>query len=212
MRARKSKFGRRHLKSTVWKMRMYQVLSAGLMVLVAAVLFGQHTGGTHQMAMSQGAESPLTAPGNAVFGAVQEVIATLDADPATDWSQVDIERLREHLVDMNRVAIDVKVVSAKKLADGLQVQVEPVNAAAHASLQRVLAAHPPMLHRETGWRVRVDSLGQDFRLTVTTTNPAEVAKIQGLGYFGLLAYGAHHRRHHWMIATGQHPHQAMQMK
>lgn len=193
-------------------MRLYQVLSLGLMVLIAAMLFGQHSDSMHQMAMSQEAESPLTAPGNAIFGAVQEVIAKLDADPATDWSKVDIERLRQHLIDMNRVALDVKVVSADKLADGLQVQVEPANAAAHQSLQRVLTAHPPMLRQETGWQVRVDSLGQDFRLTVTTTKPEEVAKIQGLGYFGLLAYGAHHRRHHWMIATGQHPHQMMQMK
>lgn len=191
---------------------MYQVLSAGLMVLIAAVLFGQHTSSNHQMAMPQGSDSPLTAPGNAIFGAVQEVIAKLDADPATDWSKVDIERLRQHLIDMNRVAIDVSVVSRKKLANGLQVQVKPVDKAAHASLQRVLTAHPPMLHQETGWQVRVDSLGQQFRMTVTTTNSAEVAKIQGLGYFGLLAYGAHHRRHHWMIATGQHPHQSMQMK
>jgi hypothetical protein len=33
--------------------------------------------------------------------------------------------------------------------------------------------------------------------------PDEVSKIRGLGYIGLLAAGAHHQRHHWMIATGK---------
>lgn len=43
-------------------------------------------------------------------------------------------------------------------------------------------------------------------LGVTGSSPAEVAEIRGLGYIGLMATGAHHRRHHWMIATGRAPH------
>ena len=40
-------------------------------------------------------------PGQAAFGAMAEVVRTLEGDPATDWSKVDIERLRQHLIDMN---------------------------------------------------------------------------------------------------------------
>lgn len=40
-------------------------------------------------------------------------------------------------------------------------------------------------------------------LQVATENLADIEKIRGLGYIGLLTYGAHHQQHHWMIATGE---------
>jgi hypothetical protein len=43
-----------------------------------------------------------TFPGQDAFGAIAEVVQLLDADPQTDWSRVDLERLRQHLIDMNR--------------------------------------------------------------------------------------------------------------
>ena len=35
----------------------------------------------------------------------REVVRILEADPATDWSKVDIERLRQHLIDMSEVVL-----------------------------------------------------------------------------------------------------------
>src|SRR5438046_3161300 len=39
-------------------------------------------------------------PGQSAFAAIQEIVALLEADPGTDWTKVDIEALRRHLVDM----------------------------------------------------------------------------------------------------------------
>jgi hypothetical protein len=51
-----------------------------------------------------------TQPGQSAFAAIQEIVGILDADPKTDWSKVDIEALRQHLIDMNNVTLlaDVK--------------------------------------------------------------------------------------------------------
>jgi len=40
-------------------------------------------------------------PGQDAFGAIQEIVQILDADPKTDWSKVDLEALRQHLIDMD---------------------------------------------------------------------------------------------------------------
>jgi len=49
-------------------------------------------------------------------------------------------------------------------------------------------------------------------ITISET-PKNEAKIRGLGYIGLMAYGLwlmaygdHHQRHHWAMATGKSPH------
>ena len=50
--------------------------------------------------------------GQSAFAAIQEIVSILEADPTTDWSRVDIDALRQHLVDMNAVTLEAKVASA----------------------------------------------------------------------------------------------------
>jgi len=156
----------------------------------------------HHMQMA----TPLTEPGNDVFGTIQEAIRALEADSTTDWSKVDLEALRQHLIDMNNFTMHVDVVSKKPIPDGVDIIVKAQSLEADQSLQRVLKAHPPMLKRETGWTMQVKPLDGEYELVVTTPNPAEVEKIRALGYIGLLAYGMHHQMHHWMIVNGMNPH------
>jgi hypothetical protein len=40
-----------------------------------------------------------------MFGAIQEVVRILDADPKTDWSTVDLDTIRQDLIDMNEVPL-----------------------------------------------------------------------------------------------------------
>ena len=46
-----------------------------------------------------------TIPGQDAFGAIQEVVQILQSDPKTDWSKVNIDALRQHLIDMNEVTL-----------------------------------------------------------------------------------------------------------
>ena len=43
-------------------------------------------------------------------------------------------------------------------------------------------------------------------LRVTSDDPAVVARITGLGFFGLMASQDHHREHHLMMALGEDAH------
>jgi hypothetical protein len=149
---------------------------------------------------------PLHAPGHAIFGTVQEAIRALEADSTTDWSQVDVEALRQHLIDMHHVALHVAVEERTPIEGGVRLVVRPTNDAAAAALQRVLSAHPAMLQQETGWQMDVNAEGDRFALRITDPSGGAVNKIRALGYMGVLAYGAHHQHHHWMMVRGHAPH------
>lgn len=72
----------------------------------------QHDAGEHST--SPTATVPML-PGQEAFGAIQEIVNILEADPSTDWSKVDLEALRQHLIDMNEVTLHATV--ATKLID-----------------------------------------------------------------------------------------------
>ena len=61
-------------------------------------------------------------PGQEAFGTIQEIVRILEADPATDWSKVNIGALREHLIDMDEVTMRARAVE-RALADGVEITV-----------------------------------------------------------------------------------------
>ena len=90
---------------------------------------------------------PLKEAGNDVFGTLQEAITALNNDPTTDWRQVDVEKLRQHLLDMGDMTINVDIVSRQDIPAGLEVVIAPTTARAKQALQRALAAHPKQLEQ-----------------------------------------------------------------
>ncbi len=150
--------------------------------------------------------APLSEPGNAAFAAVAEVVREMNARPDTDWSRVDLEALRRHLRDMERFTLDAEILRREEIPGGLRVVVGGPDEEVRQAVRRTVEAHGPMLERETGWDARVRAEAERTVLAVTADRTADVARIRGLGYIGLMATGAHHTRHHWMIATGRHPH------
>ncbi len=162
---------------------------------------------THHLKHSNHKAMMLHEAGVDIFATVQEVIRQLSANPDTDWTQVNLEDLRQHLRDMHEFSYNVDVVSQQAIDKGVKVRVKPVTKRAEEALKRVLNAHPKMLKMEMNWdmqwRRRKDN---SYEITVTTKQADEVAKIRGLGYIGLLAIGNHHQIHHWLMATGRNPH------
>src|SRR5437879_2863840 len=85
--------------------------------------------GMHDMAMRHHADAPMgkmgsvpTQPGQGAFGAVQEIVRILEADPSTDWSKVNLDALRGHLIDMEEVTLHVDAV-VEHIPGGIQVAV-----------------------------------------------------------------------------------------
>ncbi len=148
----------------------------------------------------------LTEAGNDAFGTIQEVIRKLESNPNTDWSKVNIEALRKHLADMQDMTLNVEVISQKNIPNGIETVIKATTPRAHKALKRVFIAHPSQLKKETGWDMKVKMVNKNFIIKVTTSKKDEINKIRGLGYIGLMAYGAHHQPHHWMMANGINPH------
>ena len=74
------------------------------------------------------------------------------------------------------------------------------------AIQRMTMAHAPMLAAETGWEVDVDQTSSGAVLRITVSSEDELARVTGLGFYGLMTIGAHHQAHHLQIALGDDPH------
>lgn len=188
-------------------MQLIRLLSLMLMgYTLSAQALNEHNITHHQLTQPQPKNHPLIEAGNDIFAALQEVISALNADPKTDWSEVNLTALKEHLLDMRDMVINVELVSKKALKNGSEILIKPTNKRARQAMKRVLSGHPAQLKQETGWNMSVTKQTDTYLLTTTTENQAEVSKIIGLGYIGLMAHGSHHQPHHWSMATGSNPH------
>jgi gamma-glutamylcysteine synthetase len=162
---------------------------------ITGTAYGQHD--MHQNSI------PLDEPGNDIFGTIQEVVQKLEANPDTDWSQVNIEALRQHLLDMKAFTEEVEVLSKSKIDKGVEITILPQSERAVEALKNLFSMHPDMIKKEKGWDMNAKQNGDIWIVTCTTDVETEVEKIRALGYIGLLAEGAHHQLHHWIIATGK---------
>ena len=155
--------------------------------------FGQQLGGT----------SLPASPGQDAFGAIQEIVQILEADPSTDWTKVNIEALREHLVDMNEVTLNA-VAEPKMTENGIEIVVTG-DGRTRAAIKRMVPAHVHELVR-LGWNANTSELPDGVKLIVTANNAAPLAKLKALGFIGIMVQGGHHQPHHLMMAKGSFVH------
>ncbi len=130
------------------------------------MMHGIMPGGPAQMAAHP------TEAGQSAFAAIQEIVALLEADPATDWSKVNIEALRQHLIDMNAVTLEATAV-AEPIAGGVRFQVSG-NDPVCGSIRRMVMAHAATMNGVGGWAFKADETSAGAVLTVTVADPAEV--------------------------------------
>jgi hypothetical protein len=80
-----------------------------------------------------------TLSGQDAFGAIQEIVQILQADPNTDWSKVNIEALRQHLIDMNEVTLHA-VATQRDIENGIEIKVTGEGRTLEA-IKRMVPAH-----------------------------------------------------------------------
>jgi hypothetical protein len=144
-----------------------------------------------------------TEPGQSAFAAIQEIVGILEADPATDWSKVNINALRNHLADMDAVTLHAQA-AGEPVEGGIRFTVtgdEPVA----GSIRRMVIAHAATMDGVNRWHYQAVELGNGATLTVTAP-PSDLVKLNALGFFGILTIGMHHQQHHMMLARGLAPH------
>jgi len=146
-------------------------------------------------------------PGQDAFGAMAEVVRILESDPNTDWSKVDLERLRQHLIDMNEVTLHA-AVRQTDLPDGARFEVTGAGRTADA-IRRMLGNHTAELDALPEYAATAETVPGGVRWTVRAErsgDAAGIARIRGLGFIGLLTLGDHHPMHHLALARGEQMH------
>lgn len=182
--------------------------ACAIIVLAAAPVRAQEhvhkPGMVHTPGMTPAAPTVLpTQGGQSAFAALGEIVRLLEADSTTDWSRVNLERLRLHLMDMDLVTLRSTVTSAN-VPGGAQFTVRGTGSTIGA-IQRMTRAHANMVATERGPRLSRVELADGARLTVTSSNTSDdnaIARIRALGFIGLMVSGDHHPAHHIMLARG----------
>lgn len=152
---------------------------------------------------SENKPSPVvpTMPGQEAFGTIQEIIEILESDPSTDWKSVNIDALRAHLIDMDEVTMNSHV-QREDIPHGLKMIITGEGRTID-SIKRMVPTHNAMtLSSFDKWQTKVEMIDNGVILTVTSNDTAEVDKIRGLGFIGIMSVSSNHQFHHLMMAKG----------
>lgn len=144
-----------------------------------------------------------TRAGQEAFATIGEIVRILDADPATDWSKVNIEALRQHLMDMDDVTMraDVRVESVD---GGATFDVRGTGRVREA-IRRMAMSHGATIKPTDGFSWSAAESADGAKVTVRAVDGADarmVSRIRALGFVGILTLGDHHTVHHLGIANG----------
>jgi hypothetical protein len=169
-----------------------------LATMLSSVSVGAEDHAHHSMS-----DTP-TRPGQAAFAALSEVVAILEADPTTDWSRVNVTKLRDHLIDMDEVLMRADA-QLELTNDAVRLRYRGTGRTLDA-IQRMIPAHAKMMNGHRGWDSTAAMEGDGVTWTLRTNSDQERARIKALGPFGLLTLGSHHGPHHLAMARGTMTH------
>jgi len=127
----------------------------------------------------------------------------LEADPSTDWSKVNVEALRQHLIDMDNVTMRSEVAQ-RAVPGGIQMDVTGTGRTLLA-IRRMAMSHTMMLDQSVEYHAAAKEIPGGARITVTAKDSNDagmIARIRGLGFAGIMTEGDHHARHHLALARG----------
>lgn len=183
----------------------FKVLSISILLALAAALpaAAQDHAHAHAPAGAERGEG-LAQPGQGAFAAVQEAVELLRRDPSTDWARVDVDALREHLVDMDEVFTQAQV-RYEPIPDGVRIRVRGPGRTGEAA-RRMVVDHARATPAGPGWRMTAAPAADGAVVTVLAETPEDLARVRALGLFGLLVDGGHHQAHHLSLARGDRPH------
>lgn len=178
--------------------RVMLVVICALSASVASAQDHQHTPGMQHPAAAQPKEG-----GQSAFAAIAEIVKLLDADPRTDWSKVNIEALRQHLIDMDEVTLRATVRSEP--VEGGAAFIVTGSGRTLDAIRRMTGSRAATGTPDGAVRMSVSDVDGGVRFVALAGNPVDaraVARIRGLGFIGVVSLGDHHAPHHLGIANG----------
>jgi len=185
------------------------VLVSALTLSAFASAHAQGGGTMSHSEMMGGAARDSTVPaqptrtGQEAFATIGEIVRILDANPATDWSKVNIEALRQHLMDMDDVTMRAEV-RTESVDDGAAFDVRGTGRVRDA-IRRMAMSHGATVTAADGFSRTAAESAEGAQVTIRATNPTDarmVGRFRALGFVGILTLGNHHTAHHLGIASG----------
>lgn len=175
--------------------------------VLAAVVIGyafanssSSSGDSHHDEMTRELKTTPVEPGQGGFAAIAEIVAILNNDPETKWGNVNIEALRDHLVDMDELTLNAEV-STTTSDDELQFKIKGHGRTLRA-IQSMVPAHVKQLADDLNWKISAIQFDDGVILTVASNDEIQFQQLSALGFFGIMATGAHHQQHHLQMARG----------
>jgi hypothetical protein len=181
---------------------IYAMLVSGTCLLVAPAAGAQDSISRMQMGDAAHTASQIVPAesGQSAFGAIHEIVEILDADPKTDWSRVDIDALRAHLIDMDNVTLHAKI-AYEPTSTGERIRVSG-DGDVRDSIQRMVLMHAAMAGDTPDWHMDATRTSEGALIELTSKSAFGLEKAKALGLIGMMAEGMHHARHHMMLARG----------
>ena len=162
-----------------------------------------HTPGMSYDSATAAQRAKPTRAGQEAFVTIAEVVRILDADPRTDWSKVDLEALRQHLIDMDDVTMR-SAVRVEDVASGAIFHVSGTGRTRDA-IRRMTMSHGATIAPADGFTWSAVESPEGARVTVRAVNATDakmVTRLRAIGFVGILSLGDHHTVHHIGIADG----------
>ena len=186
--------------------RLATIIIATLSICSAQAAQSAHEHGNHADHMGNEQISSLpTEQGQGAFAAIAEIVALLQNDPSTDWSSVNIDALRAHLVDMQKLTIEAEAKTT--VSDTAVIFTITGEGRTLSAIQNMVLAHAGVLRAQNILPASAEITPTGAVLQVAFTNETEKQKLLALGFYGIMATGAHHQEHHLAMARGQNVHQ-----
>ena len=147
------------------------------------------------------AESLPVQGGQSAFAAIAEIVAILDNDPDTDWESVNIDALRSHLVDMDRITLNVKASTLQVDEQRIKYVITGTGDTLTA-IRNMVPAHAKVVQSMTNWTITTTEQSDGVTVSIQTSDKAALTRLKALGFHGFLTVGAHHQAHHLQMARG----------
>jgi hypothetical protein len=193
---------------------MYLRLISSICVVVAIVslslwLFAKHDGQTpgtshapdmnHGSTVSDGVS--LQEGGQSTFAALIEIVDLLEKEGSTNWSKVDIDGLREHLLDMDQLILNTTSMTSLVGEKQIQFNIRGTSSSV-PSIHRMVPAHSRFIQQSRGWSISYGLDDDGATLAISAEDTATIERLSALGFYGFMSLDSHHQAHHYQMALG----------
>lgn len=139
--------------------------------------------------------------GQATFAAIIELVKLLEQDSSTDWENINIDRLRSHLLDMDYLMRETTATTT--VVDENSISFDVIgNKESIKSIHNMAPAHAQFIQQSRQWQITTELHDTGATLNVRADAIKDITMLTALGFYGFMSLDSHHQAHHYQMARG----------